>query len=174
MDSGATAVIEETPTLPWTLRNYARSLSILLGRSKREYIISTSKIHFGHWKAWSTSRELTKLACSQLNLITHTGIHPTRCGHGLQVLLEKVPGVALGDKLQAILLMEGDFNFFNKWLFGRVTVGKLYEIGYIPEDQYSKKNSTAEDSKLDNRLTMDLSRQFCQPMVAVGAALIKI
>ncbi len=90
------------------------------------------------------------------------------------MLLEKVPGVALGDKLQAILLMEGDFNFFNKWLFGRVTVGKLYEIGYIPEDQYSKKNSTAEDSKLDNRLTMDLSRQFCQPMVAVGAALIKI
>ena len=81
-----------------------------------------------------------------------------RWGHGLQVLLEKVPGVALVDKLRAILLMEGDFNFFNKWLFGQVAVGKLYEIGYIPEDQYSKKSSTAEDSKLDNRLTMDLSQ----------------
>jgi hypothetical protein len=73
------------------------------------------------------------------------------------------------DKLQAILLMEGDFNFFNKWLFGRVVVGKLYEIGYVPEDQYSKKSSTADDSKLDNCLTMDLSRQFRQPMVAVSA-----
>jgi hypothetical protein len=65
--------------------------------------------------------------------------------------------------------MEGDFNFFNKWLFGRIAVGKLYEIGYVPEDQYSKKNSTVEDTKLDNRLTMDPSRQFRQPMVAVSA-----
>jgi hypothetical protein len=73
------------------------------------------------------------------------------------VLLEKVPGVALVDKLRAILLMEGDFNFFNKWLFGHVAVNKLYEIGYILEDQYSKKSCTADDSKLDNRLTMDLS-----------------
>jgi hypothetical protein len=69
--------------------------------------------------------------------------------------LEKVPRVALVDKLRAILLMEGDFNFYNKWIFGRVAVNKLYDIGYIPEDQYSKKGCTGEDSKLDNRLTMD-------------------
>ena len=85
------------------------------------------------------------------------------------MLLEKVPGVTLVDKLQAILLMEGDFNFYNKWIFGQVVVNKLYKIGYIPEDQYSKKGSTAEDSKLDNHLTMDLSRQFRQPLVAVFA-----
>ena len=32
------------------------------------------KIHFGHWKAWQLSPELTKVACSQLNLIACTGI----------------------------------------------------------------------------------------------------
>ncbi len=109
------------------------------------------------------------MACSQLNLIAHTEVPPLRWGNGLQVLLEKVPGVALVDKLQAILLMEGDFNFFNKWLFGHVTVNKLYKLGYIPEDQYSKKSSTAEDSKLDNRLTINLSCQFRQPLIAVSA-----
>jgi hypothetical protein len=57
--------------------------------------------------------------------------------------------------------MEGDFNFYNKWIFGHLAVNKLYEIGYVPEDQYSKKGNTAEDSKFDNRLTMDLSRKFC-------------
>jgi hypothetical protein len=72
------------------------------------------------------------------------------------------------DKLQAILLMEGNFNFFNKWLFGHVTVNKLYKLAYIPEDQYSKKSSTAEDFKLDNHLTMDLSCQFRQPLIAVS------
>ena len=99
------------------------------------------------------------MICTQLNLVTRCGAPPSRWKNGLQVLLEKVPGVALVDKLQAILLMEGDFNFYNKWIFGHVVVNKLYEIGYIPEDQYSKKGSTVEDSKLDNRLTMDLSRQ---------------
>ncbi len=65
--------------------------------------------------------------------------------------------------------MEGDFTFYNKWIFGHVAVNKLYEIGYVPEDQYSKKGHTVEVSKFDNRLTMDLSRQFCQPLVAVSA-----
>ncbi len=41
-----------------------------------------------------------------------------RWSNGLQVLLEKVSGVALVDKLRAFLLMEGDFNFYNKWIFG--------------------------------------------------------
>ncbi len=50
-----------------------------------------------------------------------------------------------------------------------MAVNKLYEIGYVAEDQYSKRGSTAEDSKLDNRLTMDLSRQLRQPLVAVSA-----
>jgi hypothetical protein len=125
-------------------------------------------IHFGHWKAWRLSAELIRLVCSQLNLITRYGTPPMRWSNGLQVLLKKVPGVALVDKLRAILLMEGDFNFYNKWIFGQVAVNKLYDIGYIPEDQYSKKGCTAEDLKLDNRLTMDLSRQFRQPLVAVS------
>jgi hypothetical protein len=93
--------------------------------------------------------------------VTRCGAPPSRWKNGLQVLLEKVPGVTLVDKLHAILLMEGDFNFYNKWIFGHVAVNKLYEIGYVPEDQYSKKGNTAEDSKFDNRLTMDLSRKFC-------------
>ena len=109
------------------------------------------------------------MICIQLNLITRCGAPPSRWKNGLQVLLEKIPGIALVDKLRAILLMEGDFNFYNKWIFGHVAVNKLYEIGYIPEDQYSKRGSTAEDSKLDNRLTMDLSRQLRLPLVAVSA-----
>jgi hypothetical protein len=35
--------------------------------------------------------------------------------------------------------MEGDFNFFNKWFFVHKAVKKLYQIGYVPDDQYSKK-----------------------------------
>ncbi len=73
------------------------------------------------------------------------------------------------DKLRAILMMEGNFNFFNKRIFGHEAVNRLYDIDYIPQDQFSQKESTAKNSKLDNRLTMDLSRQLCIPMALVLA-----
>jgi hypothetical protein len=59
--------------------------------------------------------------CSQLNLVAATGIPLSHWGTGLQVLLKKVPGVALVGKLCTILLIEGDFNFFKKWFFGHET-----------------------------------------------------
>ena len=53
----------------------------------------------------------------------------------MHVMLEKIAGVALMNKLRAILLIEGDYNYFNKWVFGREATNVLYEMGYIPEDQ---------------------------------------
>ncbi len=86
-------------------------------------------------------------------------------------MLEKVAGVALVDKLQAILLMEGDFNYMNKWVFGHEAINKLYALGYVPGNQYSQKESTAEDAQMDNRLTMDISQQLRHPLatMAMGA-----
>ncbi len=72
-------------------------------------------------------------------------------------MLEKVAGVAILNKLQAILLMEWDFNYINKWVFGHEAINKLYAKGYVPGDQYSQEESTAEDAQMDNRLTIDIS-----------------
>ncbi len=85
------------------------------------------------------------------------------------MLLEKIAGVALVTKLRAILLMEGDFNYMNKWIFGHGAINRLYELGYIPGNQYSQKESTAEDARLYNRLTMDLSRQMKHPLATMSA-----
>ena len=65
--------------------------------------------------------------------------------------------------------MEGNFNFFNKTTFGYKAVRALERVDYMTKDQYSQQGSTAEDAKLDNRLTLDISRQLCQPMTAVSA-----
>jgi hypothetical protein len=63
---------------------------------------------------------------------------------------------------------EISISFINVF-FGHAVVNKLYELGCIPEDQYSKKGSIAKDSKLSNRLTMDLSRQFHLQLIAISA-----
>jgi hypothetical protein len=45
----------------------------------------------------------------------------------------------------------------------------MYALGYVAEDQYSQKESTAEDAKLDNKLTTDLSRQLRHPLATMSA-----
>jgi hypothetical protein len=84
-------------------------------------------------------------------------------------MLEKVAGAALVKKLRAILLMEADFNYMKKWIFGHEAINKMYALGYMLEDQYRQKKSMAEDAKLDNKLTMDLSRQLRHPLATMSA-----
>lgn len=125
---------------------------------------SFANIHFGHWKAAVFSESLKSFFAAKLSVIGTYGCPPSRWSSGLQVMLEKVAGVALVNKLQAILLMEGDFNFFNKWTFGHMAMNELYRLEYIPQDQYSQRGSTAEDARMDSRLTTDISRQLRHPM----------
>jgi hypothetical protein len=176
LDDYTVMLIEEMQCLFVQLQPLHSPTTILLqvyryywGHINESTLSVWSRIHFGHWKAIGKSDELTTLTCTQLNLVAATGILPSCWGTDLQVLLEKVPGVALINKLRTILLMEGDFNFFNKWFFRHEAVNRLYKIGYVPEDQYSKKSSTVEDSKLDNRLTMDLSQQLQLPLITILA-----
>ena len=45
----------------------------------------------------------------------------------------------------------------------------LTDCGYIPEELFSQKGSTAEDAKFDKTLMADLSRQARQPMIVTSA-----
>ncbi len=45
----------------------------------------------------------------------------------------------------------------------------MHALGYVAEDQYSQKESTAEDAKLDNKLTMDIIRQLWHPLATMLA-----
>ena len=115
-------------------------------------------------KAATTSSKVTAFLAKKITVIARSGCPPSRWGNGLQVMLEKIAGIALVNKLRAILLMEADYNFHNKFVFGYQALNALLESGYVPEDQYSQRKSTAEDAKMDSCLTFDISRQLWQPM----------
>jgi hypothetical protein len=129
---------------------------------------SIAKVHAGHYILAIYSDVITTFLSKKIALIARGGCPPDCWGHGLQVMLKKVVGVALVDKLRAILLMEGDFNYMNKWIFGHEVINKLYHLGYVPGDHYSQKESTAEDAWMDNRLTMDISGQLRQPLATMA------
>ena len=111
---------------------------------------SISGIHAGHYKLATHSEAITNFLARKITLIVHGGCLLDRWGHGLKVMLEKVAGVALVNKLRAILLMEVDFSYMNKWIFVHKAINNMYALGYVAEDQYSQKESTVEDTKLDN------------------------
>ena len=84
-------------------------------------------------------------------------------------MLEKIAGVCLVEKLQAIQLYEADFNCNNQFVFGKVAIDTLNSIGYTPEELFSQKGSTSKDAKFDKTLMTDLYQQARHPKMVVSA-----
>ena len=75
-------------------------------------------------------------------------------------MLEKKEGLILVSKLRAILLMEADFNFANKTLYGRRMMYFAEDHGDIPLEAFgSRKVHEAIDVALNRRLIGDILRQ---------------
>lgn len=129
---------------------------------------SPSGFHHGHGKSSAQSPLLADIYATQMNLIIRSGTHPTRWGIALQVLLEKVAGVCLVEKLRSIQLYEADLNWFMKFIFNDTAMDALQATNYLPEEHFSQKQSTAEDACLDKSLTFDISRQSRTPMAIMS------
>ncbi len=56
--------------------------------------LAISTIHFKHYKVTTYSDVVTNFLAKKITLIARGGCPPERWGHGLQVLLEKIAGVA--------------------------------------------------------------------------------
>ncbi len=94
----------------------------------------------------------------QLTMIARSGIPPENWIIGLQVMLEKIAGVCLVEKLQAIQLYEADFICYNQFIFGSQAMQALTTSGYVPEELFSQEGSTAVEAKFDKTLMADLLR----------------
>ena len=91
---------------------------------------------------------LSEAHARHLALITKTGAAPKRWSKGLLVMLEKIAGVAFVTKLRAILLMEADFNYHNRLIFGDRMMKLTRKNGLMPREVYSEKGKTPEDAIL--------------------------
>jgi hypothetical protein len=112
IDDATTTVIKEIIRLFQTL--WEDHTDFTLGESdfrhfwrkfKEKASLSILGVHVGHYKSATFSDMATNFLSRKITLIVRGGCPPERWGHGLQVLLEKVVGVALVNKLRAILLM---------------------------------------------------------------------
>ena len=71
-------------------------------------------------------------------------------------MLGKMYGCTLVSKLRVILLMEADFNFSNKMIYGVRMMNNVKKVGWIPEEIYSEKGKTADNGSLAKVLFYDI------------------
>ena len=87
----------------------------------------------------------------------------------MNVLLEKIAGVALVNKLRAILLFEADSNMFNRLLLSNRPMELAREHGIIPPKQYAERQSDGQDGAWLKRLFADISRQLRLAIAIISA-----
>ncbi len=78
-------------------------------------------------------------------------------------MLEKTLGVTLVTKLQAILLMEGDFNTHTKIIYSVRMLNNAHTHNFMPEEIFSKKNHVADSGTLCKTLFYNIARQTSIP-----------
>jgi hypothetical protein len=119
---------------------------------------SKSRLHFGRYKAGASDKVISQLHATSLNTIREIGVAPDRWRQSITVLLEKVFGVRLIDKLRAICLLEADFNWLNKLIFAHRLEQHCRKHGLVPAEQFAKSCTTCEEASLVKNLICDNSR----------------
>ena len=117
-------------------------------RANERTALSFSGLYFGHYKSIAHSDILSKTYAPKLSFITKTGSAPNRWPRGLSVMPEKITEVALVMILRAILLMEADFNYHNRLIFGSRMMDLERQHNMVPEEIFSKKIRMAKDAIL--------------------------
>ena len=164
LDNATKLILEEIGKMGMKIRNNEGQEIVItpedfirFWKQVREFTSSSpSGIHYSHYKASTQCKLSSKIQAQQLTIIARSQVYPERWNVSLQVLLEKIAGVCLVEKLRYIQLYEADFNFFQQFIFGREAMNSLTDNGFLSEEHLSKKGSTAEDTKSDKTLTENL------------------
>jgi len=124
-----------------------------------------SRLQFGHYKLAALSSTIAHLHTRFMLLVFMTGISLSHYQYGLQVILKKVGAINV-DLLQAILLMEADFNAAMKILIGHQMICNAIKSWVVPQECFgSLPEHTVIQVSLNQCLITDTSCQCHSTLV---------
>ncbi len=146
LDPATTLVLKEIGKMGSTILNgndteFTEDLTLFWKRVGEFTSSSSSGVHYGHYKAAIQDEYITRILAQQLTVVARSGVPPESWSVGLQVMLEKIAGVCLVEKLHAIQLYQADFNCFNYFIFGKTAMDSLTRHGFLPEELSVKKEA---------------------------------
>ena len=95
---------------------------------------SPSGIHYYYYKVSTKIKLSRKIHTQQLTLVARSGVYPTMLNVSLQVLMEKIAGVCLVEKLRYIQLYAADFNVFQQVDSGKEAIDALTDNTCLPKE----------------------------------------
>jgi hypothetical protein len=125
-------------------------------KTKEETLPSKSGMHFGHYMAGTLSAYIDHFHDLKATLLLHHGLVLDHWTQGLPVMLQKKIGCSLITKLQAILLLEADFNGINKQIYSIWMLANAQKYNLMLEEIFSKWNRMADSGTLTKAIAYDI------------------
>jgi hypothetical protein len=125
--------------------------------------------HYGHYKAASFDKHLSAFHAAKLTACARKGVVLSRWTVGLTVLLEKTPGNNKIHKMQGIVLVEADYNYYMKEILARRMLRSAQENkNQIPVECFAKKGSNCINAVMTKIMFCDESRTHHHPICIGG------
>jgi hypothetical protein len=129
---------------------------------------SFSGVTFSNFKAAAFHYMLLAMHAAYLTACARKGIPLKQWGVGLTVLLKKIIGNNFVHRLQAICLLEADFNWKNKMIFAKRMIGMALEKKLILGDCFSKRRINCISAVMTKIFICNESRIHHHDMVLEG------
>ena len=125
---------------------------------------SPSGLHLGHWKASAFDEDVSSVIASVINIAVQNEHTLRRWQNVVGILLEKIQGTPHIHKFRTIHLVESDFNFVLRSVWGRALMKHGEFHSAWNSNQYGgRKGCQGQSAALNKVLTMDVIRHYGEP-----------
>jgi len=129
---------------------------------------SPSKLHLGHWKAAAYDDDVSSVLANIINIAVKNAYTLQRWQKVVGILLEKQEGLPYIHKFRTIHLVESDFNFVLRSIWGRSFMRHNEKMGSWNANQYGgRKGCQGQSAALNKVLTMDVIRHYAEPAALI-------
>lgn len=129
---------------------------------------SPSGLHLSHWKAIARKEVISEAWSRLLNICVQNAYTMKRWRNIVTILLEKDRGQPTIHRMRMIHLVESDFNFVLRLLWGRNFMKNNEKVGSFHPNQYGgRKGVQSQSAALNKRLTIDIVRHYKEDTVLI-------
>ena len=114
--------------------------------------------HLGHYKAIIHKPELIEYHCIMASLPLQYGFAPNRWKKAIQIMIEKKPGLPLLHRLRGIIILEADYNWILRLIWGKRLFQNAAKKGKLMTAQQARPGFQSISSALNKVLAYDLMR----------------
>jgi hypothetical protein len=124
---------------------------------------SPSGRHLGHYKAILQQPELIQYHCIMATLPLTYGFAPERWSKAVQIMLEKKPGYPLINRLRGIIILDADYNWVLRTIWGNRLFKKVTYTQSLIQAQQARPGHQSIIAALNKVLAYDLLRLTRSP-----------